>query len=595
VSTHIVENQPPSLENYNLFATDRALAEALAFQAPDLSTEELCALGELAGRRDVIVLGFDANEHPPELRTHDRFGNRLDEVHFHPAWHALLRYATEAGLHAAPWADRSPHPHLRRAAKFLIWGQVESGHGCPISMTYAAVPVVRSQPELAEPWCTAFAQREYDPRLVPIGQKPAALCGMGMTEKQGGSDVRANRTRAVPAAQSGPGREYLLTGHKWFCSAPMSDAFIVLAKVLSQTGPRDGLSCFLVPRVLADGTRNPFAIMRLKNKLGNRSNASAEVEFEGTHGWLIGDEGEGLRRIVEMVNYTRLDCALGSSALMRAALAQAIHHATYRHTFGAALIEHPLMQNVLADLALESEAASALCMRIARSIDDSELEPRASEVKRLGTALAKYYICKRAPTVVGEALECLGGNGYVEESFMPRLYREAPLNSIWEGSGNINALDVLRILRKQPEAFAAWRDEIAPAYGEPRVAAEVKHLERELRNVAGIEAQARMLTERMALLWQAALLLQYAPSSVSETFIETRIAGSSGRALGTLPRGIALRSIIDRSAPTSGDVASGTGTSAMSATSTSATSATSTSATSATSTSATSGPLPVSS
>lgn len=425
--THAVENQPPALENYNLFTTDRALAAALAFQAPDLSGEELRALGESGGRPDVIALGFDANEHP-ELRTHDRFGKRIDEVRFHPAWHALLRHATEAGLHAAPWYDRDPHPHLRRAAKFFIWGQVESGHGCPISMTYAALPVVRSQPELADLWCTAFARREYDPRLLPIAQKSAALCGMGMTEKQGGSDVRANRTRAIAAAEPGPGREYLLTGHKWFCSAPMCDAFIVLAQTLSsralplrsgQASSRERLSCFLVPRVLPDGTRNPFAIMRLKNKLGNRSNASAEVEFDGTHGWLIGDEGEGLRRIVEMVNYTRLDCALGSAALMRAALAQAIHHATYRRTFGAALIDHPLMQNVLADLALESEAATALCMRIARAIDDSERESQAGAAKRIGTALAKYYICKRAPTVVGEALECLGGNGYVEESILP--------------------------------------------------------------------------------------------------------------------------------------------------------------------------------
>ena len=306
----------------------------------------------LPARGDTIALGFDANEHPPELHTHDRFGNRVDEVRFHPAWHSLIGYATQAGLGGAPWQDRSPFAHVRRAAKFFVWGQVESGHGCPISMTYAAVPVLRTQPELAALWLAPLTAAEYDPRLIPVAQKSAALCGMGMTEKQGGSDVRSNQTRAVPAAAPGAGREYLLTGHKWFCSAPMNDAFLVLAQAPS------GLSCFLVPRVLADGTRNPFSIVRLKNKLGNRSNASAEVEFDETHAWLIGDEGDGIARIVEMVNFTRMDCAIGSAALVRAALVAAIHHAAHRRAFGARLIDHPLMQNVLADLALESEAAT---------------------------------------------------------------------------------------------------------------------------------------------------------------------------------------------------------------------------------------------
>jgi putative acyl-CoA dehydrogenase len=445
MATHVVENQPPPLENYNLFASDRALTEAIARHAPDAATGEIAALGELAGRPNVIALGFEANEHPPELRTHDRFGNRIDEVRFHPAWHVLLRHAASAGLHGTPWQDAQPFAHLRRAAKFYVWGQVESGHGCPISMTYAAVPVLREQPELAQ-WLPPLMHPDYDPRLIPIAQKASALCGMGMTEKQGGSDVRANTTRAEPAGARGPGREYRLKGHKWFCSAPMSDGFLVLAQAAQ------GLSCFLVPRVIPDGTRNAFTIARLKDKLGNRSNASAEVEFDATAGWLIGDEGEGLQRIVEMVNYTRLDCTIGSAALMRAALVAAIHHATYRRTFGKTLIEHPLMQNVLADLALESEAAMVLFVRVARAIDDCARDERAAALRRIGTALGKYYVCKRAPVVVGEALECLGGNGYVEESVLPRLYREAPLNSIWEGSGNINALDVLRIFRKQPEA-----------------------------------------------------------------------------------------------------------------------------------------------
>lgn len=409
-------------------------------------------------------------------------------------------------------------------------------------MTYASVPVLREQPELAE-WLAPLTRTEYDPRLIPIAQKSSALCGMGMTEKQGGSDVRANTTRAEPAGGRGSGREYRLTGHKWFCSAPMNDAFLVLAQTSA------GLSCFLVPRALPDGTRNAFAIARLKDKLGNRSNASAEVEFDATAAWLIGDEGEGLQRIVEMVNYTRLDCTIGSAALMRAALAAAIHHATYRRAFGKTLIEQPLMQNVLADLALESEATTALFVRVARAIDDSVRDERAAALKRVGTALAKYYVCKRAPVVVGEALECLGGNGYVEESVMPRLYREAPLNSIWEGSGNINALDVLRILRKQPEALAAWRDEVAPALGEPRVAAQARRLESELRDADLGEAQARAVAERMAQLWQAALLLSYAPAEVSDAFVASRIGGEWGRTLGTLPRGAALRAIVERAAP----------------------------------------------
>jgi putative acyl-CoA dehydrogenase len=541
MATHVVENQPPPLENYNVFETDRALNEALARCAAEVPVEEFGALGELAGQSDVIALGFDANEHPPELRTHDRFGNRVDEVHFHPAWHALMGHATRAGLHGTPWGDPRPLPHLRRAVNFYVWGQVESGHGCPISMTYAAVPVVRSQAELA-PWLAPLMEPAYDPRPVPIGEKTAALCGMGMTEKQGGSDVRANATRAEPAAARGPGREYRLTGHKWFCSAPMNDAFLVLAQAAA------GLSCFLVPRALPDGTRNAFAIARLKDKLGNRSNASAEVEFDATAGWLIGDEGAGLTRIVEMVNYTRLDCTIGSAALMRAALVAAIHHATYRRAFGKPLIEQPLMQNVLADLALECEAAMALFVRVARAVDESGRDDGAAGLRRIGTALGKYYVCKRAPVVVGEALECLGGNGYVEESVMPRLYREAPLNSIWEGSGNINALDLLRILRRQPEAFGAWRDEIAPALTDPCVAAQAKHLERELRDPALGEAQARSVGERMAQLWQAALLLAYAPAEVADAFVASRLGGQHGWTFGTLPHTSALRAIVARAA-----------------------------------------------
>ncbi|HEX3369402.1 MAG TPA: acyl-CoA dehydrogenase family protein [Candidatus Cybelea sp.] len=537
----MLDNQPPALENYNLFRTDRVSREAVAREAPDGGTDELTLLGELAGRTETIALGFDANEHPPELRTHDRFGERIDEVRFHPAWHTLMAHALRAGLAGLAWEDPGPNPHVRRAAKFFLWSQVEAGHGCPVSMTYAAVPVVRGM-HAAAAWVRALTQPQYDARALPIAQKTGGLCAMGMTERQGGSDVRTNQTRAMAATTSGSGQEYLLNGQKWFCSAPASDAFLVLAQAPG------GISCFFVPRVLPDATRNAMQLVRLKDKLGNRSNASAEVEFHAAHGWLIGDEGEGLRRIVEMVNHTRLDCALGSAGLMRAALAQAIHHATYRRAFGKALIDQPLMQNVLADLALESEAATLLVLRLARAVDDSPKSPAASALKRIGTALAKYYICKRAPAIAAEALECLGGNGYVEESIMPRLYREAPLNSIWEGCGNLNALDVVRVLQKQPDAYAAWRAELEAASDEPLIAAELLAFERDLRDRSLEQAQARALAEKMALLWQTALLHRYAPGLVARAFLRSRL-GAAGRTLGTLPPGIDFRGIIDRAAP----------------------------------------------
>jgi putative acyl-CoA dehydrogenase len=541
METHAVENQPPPLENYNLYEGDNALSEAFRREAHGAKDTGLRSLGRLAGQPEIIELGFAANEHPPELRTHDRFGHRIDEVRFHPAWHQLMYHAAEYGMHAAPWEDDTPYPHVHRAAKFFVWSQVESGHGCPISMTYASVPALRAQPEIAAQWVPALARTAYDPRLVPIAEKESALCGMGMTEKQGGSDVRANTTRAVAASQPGPGREYLLAGHKWFCSAPMCDAFLMLA----QTGA--GLSCFFVPRVLADATRNPFAIQRLKDKLGNRSNASSEIELNGTHGWLLGEEGRGVQTIVEMVNHTRLDCIIGSAGLIREALSQAIHHATYRRTFGSLLIDWPLMQNVLADIALESEAATALFMRVARAIDDASGDARSAALKRIGTAVGKYYVCKRASAVVGEALECLGGNGYVEESIMPRLYREAPLNSIWEGSGNINALDVLRIVQKQPECLDALRTEIAPVANDPRIAPALARLENDLRETS-LEGRARSIAERLALLWQASLLLQHAPVAVSDAFVASRLGNDASRTMGTFSPHEA-REIVERASP----------------------------------------------
>ena len=534
------DNQAPPLENYDLFESDRALREGIEREARGLDTSELVEIGTIAGNREIIDLGFAANANTPELTTHDRFGNRIDEVRFHPAYHALMALSMRHGLHGTPWLDRGASPHTHRAAKFYLMSQVESGHGCPLSMTYAAVPALAANREIQLAWAGKFGGRGYEPALRPIAQKQSALCGMGMTEKQGGSDVRANTTRATATSNAG---EYTLEGHKWFCSAPMSDAFLVLAQA------ERGLSCFLVPRVLPDGSRNPFAIQRLKDKLGNRSNASSEIEFHGTSGWLLGDEGHGIQTIVEMVNYTRLDCIIGSASLMRQALAQAIHHAKHRRAFGKNLIRQALMQNVLADLALESEAATALFLRLARAVDDSAHNEHAAALQRIGTAIGKYYVCKRAPVATAEAMECLGGNGYVEESIMPRLYREAPVNSIWEGSGNINALDILRILTKQPEAFEVLRIELLPALDDHRFSSALAQLESDMSKRDEIEFHARSIVERMALLWQGSLLLQHAPNYVSDGFIESRIAGVWGRTMGTLSIKTAVRGIIDRAAP----------------------------------------------
>lgn len=543
MATHEVSNQPPPLQNYDLFSSDRALQEAVQREGAGTQLELLGEIGRLAASPESIVWGFEANENPPRLRTHDRFGNRIDEVRFHPSWHRLMENATRFGLHASPWQSSRAGAHVARAAGFFLWSQVEAGHGCPISMTYAAVPALRNQAKLAAIWEPKLAAASYDPLLAPITEKTSALCGMAMTEKQGGSDVRANQTRATFDQSSSDGEIYRLTGHKWFCSAPMCDAFLTLAQTEA------GLTCFFIPRILGGGGRNVFRIERLKDKLGNRSNASGEVEFEDTYALLVGEPGRGIRTIVEMVNYTRLDCINGSAALMRQAVVQAIHHCTYRQAFGKSLRNQPLMQNVLADLALESEAATLLLMRLAGVVDRSSTDPREAALKRLGTAVGKYWVCKRAPAVVNEALESLGGNGYAEESIMPRLYREAPLNSIWEGSGNINALDVLRILTKQPDVAEAYFSEIAPALDDPLIAAATRRVKSAMRNGADQPAQARRMVEQMALLWQAALLKQHAPATTSYGFCASRLDGDWGRALGTLPNGIDQRAIVDRAAP----------------------------------------------
>ncbi|MEU6122898.1 acyl-CoA dehydrogenase family protein [Streptomyces sp. NPDC047123] len=539
-STHTVTNQAPPLVGYDVFTSDRALVEAVERHLDpallDTARDELSSLGRAAGSAQAQRWGVQANENPPVLHTHDRYGNRIDEVEFHPAWHRLLGKAVSAGLTTA-WSR--PGGHVRRAAGFLVWTQAEGGHGCPVSMTHAAVPALRADPALAAEWEPRLTSTVYDEGLRPAARKAGVLFGMGMTEKQGGSDVRANTTRAQALAEDGT---YALTGHKWFCSAPMSDGFLVLAQA------EQGLTCFLVPRVLADGTRNPFAIQRLKDKLGNKSNASSEVEFDGTWARRVGDEGRGVRTIIEMVAATRLDCVIGSAALMRQAVAQAVHHATYREAFGGRLVDKPLMRNVLADLALESEAATTLALRLAAAYDDGSEQEQA--FLRLAVPAAKYWVTKRCTPVAAEALECLGGNGYVEESGMPRLLREAPLNSIWEGSGNVQALDVLRALQREPQALDAFLREVGTTRGaDHRLDGAIKDLLTELADLDGIEGRARRLVERMALVLQGSLLVRYAPPEVADAFCASRLGGDWGAAFGTLPHSLDLAAVVERSAP----------------------------------------------
>jgi putative acyl-CoA dehydrogenase len=534
--THEVTNQAPPLVDYDLFTADQALREAVLRYDGEAALAGLAALGARAGSAQAQRWGLEANTNPPALRTHDRYGNRVDEVDFHPAWHELLQVAVGEGLHAAPWApDAGKAAHLVRAAGFLVWSQVEAGHGCPVSMTYAAVPALRTDPAVAAEWEPRLRARSYDGALAAPALKAGCLAGMGMTEKQGGSDVRANTTRAEPLAADG---EYTLTGHKWFCSAPMSDVFLMLAQA------EGGLTCFVVPRVLDDGTRNVFRIQRLKDKLGNRSNASAEIELDGTWARRLGPEGRGVPTIIEMVTMTRLDCVLGSTALMRQATAQAVHHASYRSAFGSLLAAKPLMRNVLADLAVETEAATVLAMRLAAAFDRDE-----RDFRRLAVAVGKFWVCKRATGVVGEALECLGGNGYVEESGLPRLYREAPLNSIWEGSGNVSALDVLRVLQREPAAVAAFLAECELGRGaDARLDAALDRLPALLE--AASEEDARRVTEHMALALQGSLLVRHAPPYISDAFCASRLGGDRGTVPGTLPRGLDTAGIVARARPT---------------------------------------------
>jgi len=525
-----VTNQVPPFLGSDFLLDDAALRESVERWAGPTAVAELAPLGALAGSEEAQEHARLADTNPPVLRTHDPRGNRIDEVEFHPSWHWLMTQAVGAGLTAGPWtAPAGSGAHVRRAAGFLLWSRVEAGHGCPVSMTYAAGSALRHDPTLRDRWLPALASRRYDFGIRPVTQKAGAVSGMGMTEKQGGSDVRANTTRATPSPGGPlPGATYRLTGHKWFCSAPMSDVFLVLAQAPG------GLTCFVVPRALDDGTRNAFALQRLKDKLGNHSNASSEVELEGTWASRLGEEGRGVRTIIDMVGATRLDCVLGSSATMRDAVARAVHHARHRSAFGALLVDQPLMRNVLADLALEAEAATVLGLRLAHAVDCGE-----TELARIGVALGKFWVCKRTAPLVAEALECLGGNGYVEENGLARLYREAPLNSIWEGSGNVNALDVMRAVTREPTTLEALTKELHEVRGHSRVLdAHVDSALAQARSLDPASAEAnfggRAVVEGLALALQAALLVRHSPGPVADAFVASRVAGRRGHTFGSL-------------------------------------------------------------
>jgi putative acyl-CoA dehydrogenase len=546
-ATHEVFNQSTPLEDANLFELDVPLKEALRREGGGWAEERASEMGLIAGSRRVLKLGSDANDFPPKLRTHDRFGHRIDEVEFHPAWHELMHIGFTHGVHSLPWTDPRIGANVARAAIMTQLNQAEAGVGCPISMTFSVIPALRHQPEVAAEWEPRFLSNDYDGELRPAETKPGCVAGMAMTEKQGGSDVRANTTRAVPLNGGGPGAEYEITGHKWFCSAPMCDAFLVLAQA------PNGLSCFLLPRFTPDGERNGFQIQRLKEKLGNRSNASSEIEFRSAWARMVGEEGRGVRTIIEMVGHTRLDCAIGSSSGMRAGVALATHHTSERSAFGRKLIDQPLMRNVLADLAVESEAATASVMRLARSYDEAAAgDQRAELFKRIATPVLKYWVCKRQTPHAVEALECFGGNGYAEESGMPRLFRESPLMSIWEGSGNVQCLDALRAMVKSPASTDVLFEEIDEARGgDARLDRFVGELRASIStSPETLEVRARRVVEGMALALQASQLVRHGDPAVADAFCASRLGGDWGGAFGTLPPGTHFDAIIDRVLPT---------------------------------------------
>ncbi len=520
--THEVFNQPPPLENYNLFDADIALREAVAREGAGSFETEIRAYGELVGT-EFFPLGFQANENKPVFHSHDRFGNRIDLVQYHPSYHQLMNAAIERGEHSLPWTTERRGAQVARAAMEYMRNQAESGCGCPLTMTYASIPAIRRQPEIAQQWEPLITARHYDPRNLPISQKQGATIGMAMTEKQGGSDVRANTTQATCIGEQGAGGDYELIGHKWFCSAPMCDAFLVLAQA------DEGLSCFLLPRWRPDGTKNAMCIQRLKNKLGNASNASSEVEFRGAYAQMLGEPGRGVATIIEMVALTRFDCMVGSSSLMRQAVAQATHHCAYREAFGKRLSDQPLMQSVLADLILESEASLAMTMRVGRALDQADSDLGEAALARIVTAIGKFWICKRAPAHVYEAMECLGGIGYVEESILPRLYREAPLNSIWEGSGNVQCLDVLRAISRDAQTLDVLLATIETGRGsDADLDREIERLKSAFTSSDEIEYRARQIVQQCGLLLQATLLIGAGVPGVADAFIEARLRRPSG-------------------------------------------------------------------
>ena len=545
--THEVFNQARALEDYNAYDNDAALREAVRRHGAGWAEDRLSAHGAKTGSAEAIEWGFLANEHKPQFFSHDRQGYRVDAVKYHEAYHRLMTLGLESGIHSAPWTDPRPGAHVARAAQSYLQGQVEAGHGCPLTMTFASVPSIKLTPSLAKEWLPKILNNAYDPRNVPHTEKQALTIGMGMTEKQGGSDVRANTTRAYPVSAEGPGEAYELVGHKWFTSAPMCDAFLVLAQTDS------GLSCFLVPRWRPDGSKNPIQVQRLKNKMGNVSNASSEIELRGALGWMVGEEGRGVPAIIEMVAMTRFDCMVGSTSGQRQAVAQAVNHAMGRAAFGKTLIDQPLMRNVLADLQLEVEGSLAITMRMGEALDNSTLDPANEHEKlllRLGLPAGKYWICKRTPFHAYEAMECLGGNGVTEDFIMARLYREAPINAIWEGSGNVQALDMLRALAKTPAVLEVWFAELAKTAGsDSRLDQAVTSLKREFSDMDEAEYRARDIVDRLSLTLQASQLVVAGNGAVAEAFIASRLGEHGDRNYGTLPRGLDLDEILRRANP----------------------------------------------
>ena len=545
--THQVLNQSPPRVDVNEYTSNIPLVEAIKAFDGQWAHDELVEIGEYVGTAEYQHDAQLANTVTPVLHALDRWGNRIDEVEYHPSYHRIIAESIKHGSHTRCWSDPQPGSHVVRAAAFSLFGQIEPGHACPVSMTHAVVPSLELQPDLAAEWVPRAMSREYSPELS--SDKPSAIFGMAMTEKQGGSDVRANTTVAVPAGRGGPGAEYLLTGHKWFCSAPMCDAFLVLAQATGSAG--EGLTCFLLPRHRPDGSRNQFYIQRLKDKLGNWSNASSEIEYRGALAWMVGEEGRGVPTIIEMVSQTRLDCVLGSASGMRQSVAEAVWHARHRSAFGATLIDQPAMTAVLADLALESEAATVTAMRLARAHDE-DADDGERAFRRLGTAVAKYWICKRGPNHAYEALECLGGNGYTEDFPLAMRYREQPVMAVWEGSGNVIALDVLRAMSREPESVAAFDAEVNRARGaHPLLDDHLDTLRVSLGELAGLDpsraqARARRVTEAMALALEASTLTRYSPTAVSEAFVAARLGPDRGAEYGTLPDGLDLAAILAR-------------------------------------------------